>query len=517
MRYPQIDHHGAREGVTGSCHQLFMTASHSLLIDCGLFQGSDALIDGEAEQQRLAIDFDISTVQALVVTHVHIDHVGRIPYLLAAGFKGPILCSEPSARLLPIVLEDAFRLSFSRRADWVERYIRLIEARIIALSYDSWFTLEDNDELNSRIRLQRAGHILGSCYVEVDLEYMHGGAEPSDHQSSAAVDNVNAGSEEGAAQPGNLHRRIVFSGDLGAPYAPLLSRPQPPERADTLVLESTYGDRLHEDRRHRRERLQRVIERALEDRGTVLIPAFSIGRTQELLYELEDIIHQQLPDRPEPRVEYPSPAHADPVNWPELPVILDSPLAGRFTDVYRQMHSFWDEEARRRIAAGRDPFGFRQLVSVDEHDDHQRIVRHLAETARPAIVIAASGMCSGGRIVNYLKAMLGDARHNVVFVGYQAPGTPGHAIQTYGPSGGYVELEGERFPIRLGVDSLGGYSAHADQQDLVDFVTGMRQWPEQIRIVHGEKDARIALASVLRARYEERGREVRLDIGDRFI
>jgi len=190
-------------------------------------------------------------------------------------------------------------------------------------------------------------------------------------------------------------------------------------------------------------------------------------------------------------------------NWPKLPIILDSPLASRFTAAYRELKPFWNQEARDRVQSGRRPLSFEQLITIDSHSDHQRIVNHLTQTARPAIVIAGGGMCSGGRIVNYLKAMLGDKRHNVLFVGYQAKGTPGHAIQTYGPKGGYVNLDGKSFDIRAGISSIGGYSAHADQNGLVDFVTGMQQWPTEIRVVHGEQKAKQALAAQLRKQYEQ--------------
>jgi|GEM_PF-7110398 len=272
-------------------------------------------------------------------------------------------------------------------------------------------------------------------------------------------------------------KRVVFSGDLGAPHAPLLLPPEPPERADILVLESTYGDRLHEDRSNRRQRLEAVIEHALQNQGTVLIPAFSIGRTQELLYELEDIIHTQL-DTPAVGADLSANDATQtltPTNWPQLPIILDSPLASRFTEAYRELKPFWNQEARERVQAGRNPLAFENLIKIDSHTDHIAVVNHLTQTARPAIVIAGNGMCAGGRIVNYLKAMLHDPRHDVLFVGYQVQGTPGHAIQTYGPKGGYVDLDGERFDIRAGITSIGGYSAHADQKGLVEFATGMQQ------------------------------------------
>ncbi|WP_025165592.1 MBL fold metallo-hydrolase [Pseudomonas taeanensis] len=508
MDYPDILHHGTKDGVTGSCHQLLMDAQHSLLIDCGLFQGAETSAEGKSGADRLAIEFSLDTIKALIATHVHIDHVGRIPYLLAAGFKGPILCSEPSAKLLPIVLEDAFKLGFSRDQKQVERYIKLIEQRIIALPYKTWFTLQDTETLICRIRLQRAGHILGSAYVEIDLHYPESGEK----------------------------KRIVFSGDLGAPHAPLLPAPKPPYRADILVIESTYGDRLHEDRRTRRKRLEGVIEQALANNGTVLIPAFSIGRTQELLYELEDIIHSKKLDAtrnpplpsgettawrqevgrsrmPEPRAGVRGKTGSDSktgTNWPQLPVILDSPLASRFTRVYRELKPFWDNEALQRVKQGRNPLGFEQLLTVDSHQAHLAMVRHLTATARPAIVIAGNGMCSSGRIVNYLKAMLHDPRHDVLFIGYQAQGTPGRAIQMYGGCGGYVDLDGERYTIGAKINTIGGYSAHADQKGLLGFVTRMRDWPSQVCIVHGETSAKHELGERLKALYRQAQRNVEL-------
>lgn len=510
MRYPDIEHHGANDGVTGSCHQLYMGASHSLLVDCGLFQGNETSSDGRAATERLDIEFSLATVQALVVTHVHIDHVGRVPYLLAAGFKGPIYCSEPSAKLLPIVLEDAFRLGVSHDQKTVERYLKQVEQRLRPLPYRRWSTLLETEELIARVRLQRAGHILGSAYVEIDLTYPASGE----------------------------NRRIVFSGDLGAAHAPLLMPPESPERADILVLKSAYGDRLHEDRASRRQRLEAVIEHALQDQGTVLIPAFSIGRTQELLYELEDIIHSKLqasikqsPCSDErvaagaknggtPHIQSPLPSGERArlrgnsqaseasleTNWPQLPIILNSPLATRFTEANRSLQPYWNQEARERVERGRNPLAFDNLIMIDNHADHIAVLNRLAQTARPAIVIAGNGMCSGGRIVNYLKAMLHDPRHDVLFVGYQAKGTPGQAIQQYGPKGGYVDLDGERFDIRAMVTSIGGYSAHADQKGLVEFVTGMRERPTDIRIVHGEPRAKEALAARLRADSEQLNR-----------
>lgn len=466
---PSILHHGARNGVTGSCHQLFVEGRNSLLVDCGLFQGAETAPDGRSAADRLEIDFPLEGVGALVLTHVHIDHCGRLPWLLAAGFRGPILCSEPSARLLPTVLADAFAVGVSRDRALIERYLGKVEPRIRALPYGKWHLVYRSPDANCRVRLQRAGHILGSAYIECELS--------------------------GAAWP--EPRRVVFSGDLGAPHAPLLPAPRPPWRADVLVLESTYGDRVHENRRDRRARLQAVVEHALRDGGTVIVPAFSIGRTQELLYEFEDILHRQRL-RPGP--------HA--AAWGGLRIFLDSPLAQRFTTLYRELQPFWDAEARARVRAGRQPLSYEQLVAIDSHEDHLANVRRLARSREPAVVIAASGMCAGGRVVNYLREMLGDPRHDVLFVGYQARGTPGHAIQTHGPRGGYVELDGERVDIRAGIHTLSGYSAHADRDDLTRFVTRMRHLPEEVRLVHGEDAVRAAFARHLQQVTGERVRVV---------
>lgn len=474
MRYPSIIHHGAVTGVTGSCHQLQMGDERALLIDCGLFQGAETSPGERAGAERLAIEFPLLGIQALVATHAHIDHVGRIPYLLAAGFKGTILCSEPSAKLLSIVLEDAFKLGFSRDQKQVQRYLKLIEQRIVAIPYKQWFTLVDNKYLKARIRLQRAGHILGSAYVEVDLHYL----------------------------PAGEKKRIVFSGDLGAPHAPILPAPKAPHKADVLVIESTYGDRLHEGRRTRRKRLEMVLEHALSNNGTVLIPAFSIGCTQELLYELEDIIHRRLLKSAASPSQASGSAWAKraSLDWANLPIILDSPLASRFTQVYRELDQFWDMEAWARVKEGRNPLAFRNLLTVDSHKAHQPMVNRLAQTAQPAIVIAGNGMCSSGRIVNYLKAMLGDERHDVLLVGYQAEGSPGWQIQRFGLRNGYVEFDGQSYDICAQVHTIDGYSAHADLKGLVGFVTGMTQWPAEVRIVHGDPEAKSYLSDALKER-----------------
>ena len=469
--YPTLTHHGATQGVTGSCHQLHLTPQTSLLIDCGLEQGTDAPIDANTQP----LGFPTTGIQALIITHVHLDHVGRIPALLAAGFRGPIICSEPSAKLLPLVLEDAYRLSITNDPTQVERFISLLNHHIHPIPFETWHPLTDHQNPTCRIRLQRAGHLLGSAYVECDMQYP--GRPDTD--------------------------RVVFSGDLGASGNPLLRPVQPPERADILVLESTYGDRLHGDRSDRQQRLEAVIDRALADHGTILIPAFSLGRTQELLYEIEDILHRKALLQNEEGRATDDPLQA--IDWSQLPVILDSPLAQRITQAYRDLHEYWNAEAQARLGEGRKPLGFRQLIKVEKHGQHQQVVNYLKSTGRPAIVIAGNGMCSGGRIVNYLKAMLGDPRHEVVFVGYQAKGTPGAVIQACEGAEGFVQvdLDGEMYEVRAKVVRLRGYSGHADQVGLVEYATAMSAPPCRIVLVHGDQRAKTILASALKCVYED--------------
>src|SRR5690554_170933 len=445
----EIIHHGAKQGVTGSCHEFFMAANASVLIDCGIFQGPDAL---EASQ---GIDFSLDNVQALIITHCHIDHVGRLPALLAEGFRGPIYCTPATASLLPLVLEDAMKVS-NQSESTTAITLKLMQQQLQALPLEQWLPLwqQPNGQQGYRMRLRNAGHIMGSAYVE--FESLH------------------------AKNTNGLPHRVVFSGDLGCKNTPLLPDPTPLEYADLLVLESTYGDRNHEDREYRQWRLKNVIEKAFIDAGTVLIPAFSIGRTQELLYEIEDIMY------------------ADP-SWRKMTVILDSPLASKYTEQYRRLRRLWDDEAKQRLADDRHPLNFERLHVVQSHEQHQQIVELLKDSGEPAIVIAASGMCTGGRIVNYLKALISDDRTDIIFVGYQAAGTPGREIQQYGPRGGYVVLDHQRYDIRAQIHTLGGYSAHADQSELLEFLRTTVKPVHDLRLVHGELAAKQKLAEKVRA------------------
>lgn len=446
-----ILHHGATRGVTGSCHQLQGDANNSILIDCGLFQGAETSGSGRGES-ALEIEFPLDTVQALIVTHVHIDHVGRIPYLLAKGFKGPIYCTKASAILLPLVLEDALKVGFTRDNKLIQQVMQQLRRQIHAVAYDTdlAIALQQNSEPLC-VRFQVAGHILGSAYVECE----HNG------------------------------QTVLFSGDLGVPDTPLLPDPAVSRGCDILVLESTYGDRRHDDRSTRTQKLKQILEHCLKDQGSILIPAFSIGRTQELLYEIEGIIHDSANE-----------FAAKGLQWKDLDVVVDSPLANQFTGYYQQLSGYWDDEARQRRATGRHPLDFSQLLTVNEHAQHLEVVDYLKKSGRPAIVIAAGGMCNGGRIVNYLKALIEDPRTEILFCGYQAQGTLGRDIQTAKP-GSQIRIDRENYTLNAQHYTLSGYSAHADQQNLLDFVLKMPKKPRKIILVHGDSAAKQTLKNQL--------------------
>jgi len=280
-----------------------------------------------------------------------------------------------------------------------------------------------------------------------------------------------------------------FRATWAPPHAPLLNDPQSPESADLLVLESTYGDKEHEDRTERRQRLENILRRTLNDKGVTIIPAFSLGRTQELLYEMNGIFESLQRESNRSLLK-------------AVDVIVDSPLASRFTKIYGELQPYWDAEAQQVLKTDEQPLIFENLTTIGDHDEHKSTLDYLHDSKIPAVVIAGSGMCTGGRVVNYLKAFLDDTNTDIVFVGYQGAGTPGRDIQAKRSE---VELDGRSYPIRANVHTLGGYSAHADQKNLLDYVQQMPHPPGEIVLVHGEPDAKRAL----RGRLEGAGYHVR--------
>jgi len=438
----KLVHHGAYDGVTGSCHQYWITEQKSVLIDCGTFQGQDAKKHPNPE-----IDFSLQGIEALLLTHVHVDHVGRVPYLLAAGFSGPIYCSKPTAKLLPLVMEDSLRIGFTKNKRGIDHFLKHIQKMLRPLSYGTWHSIE----CDAKIRLNPAGHVMGSTFFEIE-------------------------SKDGTT--------AVFSGDLGPKESPLLNPPKSPPRADLLVLESTYGDKLHAPLVDRQKQLETILCKTLEDGGVTIIPAFSLGRTQDLLLEMNNIFERLQ--------HYALCEHLD-----DVTVIVDSPLAIRYTEIYKDMTEFWGDEAHRVLTIDDQPLVFRNLQTVGDHHEHMEVIDQLRQTRRPAIVIAGGGMCTGGRVVNYLKTFLGRPETDIIFVGYQASGTPGHYMQN---AGEWVRLDGKRFEIHAEIHTISGYSAHGDQADLVEFVQGFEERPKRIRLVHGEYHAKKVLDAELTRR-----------------
>jgi metallo-beta-lactamase family protein len=432
-----VIHHGAKNSVTGSCHELRL-GKEGILIDCGQFQGSDA--------RPPEIDFPIHHIKALVLTHAHIDHIGRLPWLLAAGYKGHIYCTQATAELVPLMLADGLRLQLGLGIGQVDKILHRVRKLLKPVEYGRWVRvgLSTNNQ-NLYLRFSPAGHILGSAMVEVKL-------------------------------PNN--EVVLFSGDLGPRNTPLLPDPQAPQKVDYLLLESTYGDSLHDEVATRGQRLKELIERSLRDGGVILIPAFSVGRTQELLFDIERLIFE----------------HDIQAN---LPIILDSPMAQKVTQSYRRFKKLWGREAKARLEAHRHPLAFEQCVTIEGYIEHKALVTRLAQSGEAAIVVAASGMCQGGRIMDYLKALLPDKRTDLIFAGYQAEGTLGRAIQSGDKQ---VWIDGEPISINAQVHSMSGYSAHADQADLIDFVEQIETKPQWIRLIHGEEESRSALALKLRER-----------------
>jgi metallo-beta-lactamase family protein len=345
------------------------------------------------------------------------------------------------------MLADAMKFS-----SLAEQTTHSLQKTIDVLSWGFEFGESFDLEQGITFRLKRAGHILGSSFIRFQ-----------DEQSGSSV---------------------LFSGDLGAVDTPILRDPEAPDTADLVVMESTYGDRLHQPRDQRIRQLGGILTRALADNGKVFIPAFSLGRTQELIYEMDRI--------------FSDPGYGE--MFPDLqgkqrpPVFVDSPLGLEITKIYSSLSEYWDQEARDLKKRGDHPIDFKGLIAVKNHKDHLKV----CDMKGPAIILAGSGMCTGGRIINHLKKGIDDPRNDILFVGYQAANTPGRAIQKYSQRpDGYVDLDGQRKTIKANVHTLSGYSAHADQQGLVDWIESMPEKPGAIKLVHGEKYARGTLADVL--------------------
>jgi metallo-beta-lactamase family protein len=448
-----IIHLGGEHTVTGSYH-LLQANRLNIMVDCGLVQGNDSVMPMEASQVKG------SQVDYLFLTHAHIDHIGRVPELVQNGFKGEIITSHATKALLIPMLQDA--MSFSNMAEYqAERILKTIDDLSWGFEYDRLFDLKSG----IRFKLGRAGHILGSCFIRFEIPDESGQIQ---HSKSRIQNSFS----------------VIFSGDLGASHTPILPDPDIPEPCDLLIMESTYGDRFHEDRKKRIRRLGKVLTRGLYDKGKVFIPAFSLGRTQELIYEMDRLFSD-----PEELREFPALNNKRP-----FPVFIDSPLGLEITKIYSSLSEYWDKEAKDIFCRGDHPLDFDHLYAVRDYKAHLELMK----MPGPAVIIAGSGMCTGGRIIDHLRAGIEDSRNDIFFVGYQARGTSGRDIVRYSQRpGGYVYLDGKKFNIEAKVHTLSGYSAHADQKGLLAWVASMPEKPGRIKLVHGEPRAQKVLSARL--------------------
>jgi len=442
----RIEFHGAAGGeVTGSCH-LIEVAGRRILFDCGMVQGSR---DAEARNAE-PFAFDPASIDALVLSHAHIDHIGRVPLLVKRGFRGPIWTQAATCDLFPIMLLDAASLA-ERSAEFDNRDrapgepeavplytaadVVVAQKQLHPLAYETDTTILPG----VTVRLHEAGHILGSAMIELRAD----------------------------------GRTLLFTGDVGMRGTPILRDPAPPPRADLILMESTYGDRNHKDRAATVAELGQILAAARADGGNVVIPAFAVGRSQELLYWFAE--------------------HFEDWNLAPWTIFLDSPMAAKVMAVYDSHEELFDADAAKVWAGRIKPFKLPNLRVSESVDDSKAINR----IHGGAIVIAGSGMANGGRVRHHLANNLAFARNHVVFVGYQAAGTLGRLLVNGVPR---VRLFGEEIPVRAQIHTVGGLSAHADQQGLLDWYGASPNHPP-VALAHGENPAREALAVELKRRY----------------
>ena len=413
---------GAWRTVTGAMTRIDGAGS-SLLVDCGIAQGHDA---GDLRGVEGALG-----VGAVVLTHGHNDHVGSLPALLEAGFEGAICGTRATLAIAEINLRDGIRLAGGSDGE-VRRFVAQYRELTRPLRYDGAYPIG-----GMTVTLREAGHILGSASVEVGLP----------------------------------KSRVVLSGDLGRPGTPLLRDPFTgwSEGVDLVVMESTYGGREHGcTHAEARDRLEAAVSRAVALEGHVLIPAFAIGRTQTILYLLNELVESGA--------------------VPPIPVAVDTPMGIRVTELHQDETALYDAEALGRMAMGDDPLDFEALYAVRRGRDSHR----LRELPGPMVVIAGSGMCTGGRIVGHLLDRLPRHETTVLLVGYQVPGTPGHALQR-ARHGATIDLAGERVRVLAKVETLSGLSAHADRQELAAWLAAVPGNP-RVALHHGDPEAQEALA-----------------------
>ena len=444
---------GATKTVTGS-NFLVEAAGKKFLVDCGMYQGK---ITDELKNEEPFL-FNIDEIDFVLLTHAHIDHSGRLPKLYKEGYRNPIIATKATCDLCAIMLPDSGHIQ-EMEAGWknkkrirkgekiipplytAEEAVRSLEI-FKPYNYDEIIEIDEN----IHVRFNDAGHMLGSSIIEVWVK------------------------ENGK------QIKTVFTGDIGNNDIPLLSEPTMIDSADFVVMESTYGNRLHIRNDKKAEEFLKIVSDTINNGGTVVIPSFAVGRTQEILYELnnlKDVKHDEEFER-----EYKT--------LMKTPVYVDSPLAISATEVFEDNMELFDEDTRKLINSGDNPLEFPGLKFTKTPEES----KELNESNEPSIIISASGMCEVGRIKHHLKHNLWNPKNTILFVGYQAPGTLGRKIVDGEKK---VKIFGEEIAVNARVEYIEGYSGHADQEWLLNFVYSFKSKPTHIFLVHGEEDAQMAL------------------------
>ncbi|MBR3785211.1 MAG: MBL fold metallo-hydrolase [Firmicutes bacterium] len=443
---------GASSSVTGSCH-LLSTEQHKILLDCGQFQGGKAMEALNAEP----FPFEPAEVECVLLSHAHIDHCGRLPLLVKRGFEGNIYCTDATADLLQVMLKDSAYIH-EKEAEWKSKkalragkppveplYTQKDAEKTLGLVkpvlYDQLFELNED----MRIVFNDAGHILGSAITEIWVK------------------------------EGDKEAKVVFSGDLGMVDRPILRDPTFIKKADYVIMETTYGNRNHPENSTSIMELLEIILKTVKRGGNVVIPSFAVGRTQELVYELNKFYEEHD--------EYKEVLD-------KVMVYVDSPMATTATEVFRKNAQVFDEETKGYILKGDNPLDFKNLKFTRTTQESQG----LNFNKEPKIIISASGMCEAGRIRHHLKHNLWDARNSVVFVGYQAEGTLGKMLVEGAKE---VTMFGEVISVGAEIYNLGGFSGHADQNSLLAWIGAFQQKPKQVFLVHGEEDSKKDFAALI--------------------
>ena len=444
---------GASTGVTGSCH-LITTDNHRILLDCGQFQGGKAQEAMNYEE----FPFDPAEIDCLILSHAHIDHCGRIPLLFKRGFKGDIYCTDATADLLGVMLKDSGYIH-EKEAEWKNRKNERAGRPVIeplytyndavdSLKFVKPVLYDQLIELNEEMKIvfNDAGHILGSAITELWV---------------TENDTVS---------------KIVFSGDLGVMNRPILRDPTIIKKADYVIMETTYGNRLHPQNSMDVRRLMDIIRETAARGGTTVIPSFAVGRTQELIYELNRVYDSDSEYREA---------------FKDLMVYVDSPMATTATEVFKRNAQVFDDETKEYIRKGDHPLDFKNLKFTRTSEESM----WLNSDRKPKVIISASGMCEAGRIRHHLKHNLWDSRASIVFVGYQAEGTLGRRLVEGAQE---VTLFGEKIKVNAQIHNLEGFSGHADRDGLLEWLGGFRQQPKHIFLVHGENDSKEDFAKTVK-------------------